>query len=376
MKLITFPGQGTTISVPVLKAVIRNKSKEFQKILNSNSHSNSLLQYIFDNPSSPGSMAVCSNFYYQLYHNDQIAKGRGKDDKLLLLGHSLGELSCLSLNSLFSIKDLFNIANYRNELMVNITEKYLIAHKLNHSTKFEMWALSSPKAENLPSEISQLLSRTNSFNSPHKSVSIANANSVKQCVVTGLIEDLESLRTELHAKFPRLRITELTNPNNIAFHNNNVLRPIQEPLYDFIWNILKNNETHTLSELNYPILANLDGSISQYVHHAIERFVKSSSNTVQFTKCYDTINYYSNLENEETSSIIDEAVCFGPGNVIYNLIKRNCTGLKPYEYNSLDTIEKFNLIKENGGGEKVEQVEAQVEEQTLEETENSNINNI
>ena len=331
MRLVTFPGQGTPISIPVLKSVIRNKGKEFQSVLdNSGEKSHDLLQFIFKNPSSPGSIAACSNLYYQLYKTTET-----RPEKSVLPGHSLGELVCLSANNLFSLKDLFDIANYRNELMVQCTENYLHAHRISRSSLFEMWALSSPRATNLPEEVNRLLSTL-----PNGTVSIANANSVKQCVVTGLVEDLESLRTELHSQFPLLRITELTNPFNIPFHNRTVLRPLQERLYDYIWKILKKNKTHTLTELDYPIIANLDGKVSFLVRHALEKFVKCSSNTVQFTMCYDAINY-------DLSDDVNEAVCIGPGNVIYNLIRRNCPQLKTFEYSSLTTIEKFHDAHSN-----------------------------
>ncbi|CAI2027879.1 hypothetical protein SEUBUCD646_0H02570 [Saccharomyces eubayanus] len=357
MKLLTFPGQGTSISISILKAIIRNKSKEFQTILSQNGkESNDLLQYIFQNPSSPGSIAVCSNLFYQLYQilsypSDSLEHAqrstfkndipsRRDNEQCYLLGHSLGELTCLSVNSLFSLKDLFDIANFRNELMVTSTEKYLVAHNINRSNKFEMWALSSPRATDLPHQVQKLLNSPNLLPSSQNTISVANANSVKQCVVTGLVDDLESLRTELNLRFPRLRITELTNPYNIPFHNSTVLRPVQEPLYDYIWNILKRNGTHTLTELNHPIIGNLDGNISYYIHHALDRFVKCSSKTVQFTMCYDTINSATPVE-------IDKSVCFGPGNVIYNLIKRNCPQVETIEYTSLATIDAYHHTTDN-----------------------------
>lgn len=394
MRLITFPGQGTSISIPVLKALIRNKTKEFDKILEINGPKTfDLLNYIFKNPSSPGSIAVCSNLFYQLYsiinnqnngaqHNQNKTKSNistissslssslaspssinntnTNNLNTFLLGHSLGELTCLSINELFPLNDLFNIANYRNELMVKYTEKYLLAHKLNHSSRFEMWAFSSPKATNLPLQVHTLLQ---SLRSTAPTIAIANVNSIKQCVVTGLIEDLEKLRIESQTRFPSLRITELTNPNNIAFHNNNVLRSIQEPLYDYIWDVLKLNQKNTTTELDYPIIGNLDGRISYMVHHAIERFVRCSSNTVQFTFCYDTINNMienQSIENNDSdisnsindsktksnnsSAFDDISVCMGPGSVIYNLIRRNCN-LKTFEYSSLATINEYhNLI--------------------------------
>lgn len=345
MRLITFPGQGTPISLPILKSIIESKSKQFSKILTRNGpKTNDLLQYIYKNPSSPGSIAVCSNLFYQLYdielnqiYRDLQYTNQMKHDTqdLILLGHSLGELTCLSINQLFSIRDLFNIANYRNELMVKYTEKYLVAHKMNHSTKFEMWALSSPRADDLPNQILTLL---NNIRHTAPTISIANVNSIKQCVVTGVIEDLEKLRIESQIKFPRLRVTELTNPNNLAFHNSTVLRPIQEPLYDYIWDILKLNQNHTTTKLDYPIIGNLDGRISTFVHHAIERFVRCSSTTVKFTECYDTIN--------EVLEIKDGAINMGPSNVIHNLIKRNCD-LDCYEFSSLDTVNNFNQLEMN-----------------------------
>lgn len=383
MRLITFPGQGTSISIPILKALIRNKSKEFDIILKNNGPKTyDLLTFIFKNPSSPGSIAVCSNLFYQLYSiisnnstsnsiistptttittatTSNIKKVLPIDTNNLdtfLLGHSLGELTCLSINELFTLNDLFNIANYRNELMVKYTEKYLLAHKLNHSSRFEMWAFSSPKATNLPLQVHTLLQ---SLRSTAPTISIANVNSIKQCVVTGLIEDLEKLRIESQTRFPSLRITELTNPHNIAFHNNTVLRSIQEPLYDYIWDVLKLNQKNTTTELDYPIIANLDGRISYMVHHAIERFVRCSSNTVQFTFCYDTINGIvdnqlltdnedeesTNIDNNNDANLKNIGVCMGPGSVIYNLIRRNCN-LKSFEYSSLATINEYhNLIQ-------------------------------
>lgn len=338
MRLITFPGQGTPIPVGVLRSVVSQYQVEFEKVLERCGHrSIDLLKFTYANPTNPGSIAICSQLYYELYQ--QLAK----PCKKVLLGHSLGELSCLGANGLFSLNDLFDLANRRNELMVQYTRQYLLARRGQGSARFEMWALSSPKARNLPQDVKRVLQTL-----PTTTVCVANANSVKQCVVTGLSADLESLRTELQLQIPKLRISELTNPDGIPFHNSTVLRPIQEPLYDAIWDVLKRNATNSRTTLDAPIVANLDGRISYYVHHAIERFVKSSSNTVQFTSCYDTINGLQeiSLETEpregEDSPYFDSAVCMGPGNVVYNLVKRNCPLVPPFEYSSVATIAKYH----------------------------------
>lgn len=108
MRLLTFPGQGTSISIPVLKALIRNKQTEFNKIIEANGpKTNELINYIFRNPSSPGSIAVCSNLFYQLYNILERQDLRKRSEDYLLMGHSLGELTCLSVNGLFTLRDLF-----------------------------------------------------------------------------------------------------------------------------------------------------------------------------------------------------------------------------------------------------------------------------
>lgn len=313
MKLCTFPGQGTPISVPTLRSVVSQRAVQCPE---------SLLRYVYSKPSNPGSIAVSSAIFYQLCSGNAEFHQRQQ----LLLGHSLGELMCLWANGLFGIENLFQIANYRNDLMVECTKRYLQARGI--SQRFALWALSSPRARHLPKEVEQLLQELQL-----SSVSIANANSVKQCVVTGLVSELESLRIELHLKFPRLRITELTNPDGIPFHNSAVLRPTQEPLYDFIWKIMKENGTNLNMQLEHPILCNLDGQLSTVAHRALEKFVRCSSNTVQFTKCYDTIN-------DDMIDEIDEAVCMGPGSVVYNLVRRNCK-IDAWEFDSLDSINKY-----------------------------------
>lgn len=82
------------------------------------------------------------------------------------------------------------------------------------------------------------------------------------------------------------------------------------------------------------IIANLDGGVSRFVHHALEKFIKCSSNTVEFTKCYETIN--------NKAFNVTDSVCIGPGNVIFNLVRRNCPDVVPFEYSSLTTVNLFH----------------------------------
>ena len=131
MKLITFPGQCASVSLSVLDSL----SRQFRYFL----EDKSLIDYIARNPLNPGSIVVCSNLFYQLYNS---RKNKVPDGKLtFLLGHSLGGLTCLSVNNLYDLTDLFSIANYRNDAMIKCTKAYLKQHKWNEV--FEMWTITS-----------------------------------------------------------------------------------------------------------------------------------------------------------------------------------------------------------------------------------------
>ena len=356
MRLITFPGQGKPVAVPVLQELISSKSKQFQKIVSADPTTEKLLSYITENPSSPGSIAVCSNIFYRLFEAlcDEQSTGSPSTRATphILLGHSLGELTCLSVNKLFRPTDLLNIANYRNDLMIKYTEEYCKTHKF--SSKFEMHAVTSPSSS--PTTLSTVLTNlVDSLKPTAPTLNIANINSSKQCVITAQPNDIDKLKTKINSlpnNGGRLRITKLSNPYGIPFHNNEILKPVQEPLYDYIWDTLRENNTHTKLKLDYPIISNLDGTLTSEVHTAIEKFVQCTSNTVQFTKCCDTVCHHviaetdpigRNTSDEGSVGSSDSiAVCMGPGEVIYGLLKRNCKVMKCYPYSSLDSVNKFH----------------------------------
>lgn len=274
MKLYTFPGQGSSINPLNLGRWVSNY-KKFQN--------NPLLPFIKSNLNNPGSIVACS---YLLWDSQQIG-----DESKVFLGHSLGELSALNSNTpLVSVDDLFEIANFRHRLMEKAT---------SDNNKYGMWAVLSPKSNDIRQELVL-----------HGSLLLANDNSKTQCVITGLISDLSLLKLPDRAK-----IIELVNPHGIPFHNNAVLNSIQGPLYDFIWEKMKKNNTHSLNSLNHPLISNINGEITEKVHEALENFVKSSTNIVEFRKCCETVN---RLE-------IDEALHIGPSSSTGKLVSKNCT---------------------------------------------------
>ena len=50
----------------------------------------------------------------------------------------------------------------------------------------------------------------------------------------------------------------------------------------------------------------------------------------------------NNSDEGSVGSSDSIAVCMGPGEVIYGLLKRNCEVMKCYPYSSLDSINKFH----------------------------------
>lgn len=319
MRVFTFPGQGTPINLNVFQSYLSQTAPVFLKVFHDPKRRD-LVRFIDANPANPGSISAVSNMLYRLYQLKHPGTQQQQEQKILL-GHSLGELSCLSAgNSLFSLQDTFDIANYRNKLMVEATKNYLQRNRFNDS--FQMWAVSSPSSKSLRQELDALLP---SF---PQDVAIANDNSEKQCVLTGLQHSLETLRPELQTRFRRVKVKKLTNPESIPFHNNAVLRPIQEPLYDYLSEKVKERGMHTTQLLNYAIVTNLKGELTDKIDVALENFVKCSSNTVEFVSCCETLK----------KNGVTHAINIGPGTVLSGLLRRNYGEISQIDYDEVDKI--------------------------------------
>lgn len=300
--LLSFPGQGRKIALERLEYWSGN-IKSFQKVCDGD-----LIQHFSESLEQPGTIAGCSNLLYQEWREEHRETA-----EVVAVGHSLGELNALNASvggEAWKLADVMRIAQHRNELMVQMTQRYLEKNDIRNDV-FELWAATNVRAASLREELGPLLRESG--------VQLANDNSAKQCVLTGLSKDLQRLGDELKSQCrSKYRLTKLNNPSCIPFHNNAVLRPLQEPLYDYIWSNLKDSGKHHLmgERLHHPIVCNIDGKLTERFDSALENFVKGSTNVVNFVDCCNTI---SKLE-------ITSACHFGPGDSIGKLVERNCKG--------------------------------------------------
>lgn len=314
MKVITFPGQGTPVALNVFRSYLAEGSSAFRAVFRDSGRIG-VTRTIEQRPADPVSIAACSFLLFDLYRRSR----KNNAEELLFLGHSLGELGCLGAgNRLFGLSETMKIASLRNKLMINAAG----------GNKYELWAISAPRSQNLECELQPLLRVTD--------VNLANVNSRMQCVVTvpqGYTTDSKGTpqwAAELALQVPRCRIQRLENPFHIPFHNRNILQGIEEPLLDHMWQKLKSQGLHTKRELEHPIISNLNGKRITDVDKALESFAKSSCNVVNFVACCDTLN----------SLGVSKAVHIGPGEVIGKLMHRNCKLEKSQEWNTVEDITK------------------------------------
>ncbi|CUS20434.1 LAQU0S01e06502g1_1 [Lachancea quebecensis] len=314
MKVITFPGQGTPVALNVFRSYLAERSSAFRAVFWDRGRID-VARTIEQRPADPASIAACSFLLFDLYRRSP----KGSAEEILFLGHSLGELGCLGAgNRLFGLPETMEIAHLRNELMVNAAG----------GRKFELWAISAPRSENLERELQPWLRVADA--------SLANVNSRVQCVVTVPQDPTADRKTtpqwaaDLALQVPRCRIQRLENPYNIPFHNREILQSIEEPLLDFMWQKLKSQGLHTSRELEHPIISNLNGKRITGVEEALESFAKSSCNIVNFVACCDTLK----------SLGVSKAVHIGPGGVIGKLMRRNCKLEKSQEWDAIEDVVK------------------------------------
>ncbi|SCU89513.1 LAFA_0E18690g1_1 [Lachancea sp. 'fantastica'] len=300
-RLVTFPGQGSPVLGHVLNKYLAQRSQIFSFNRSGGlTDLGTLVAQIEQKPADPASIAACSFLLYRAFtENKQNLKKDTSSGETVFLGHSLGELSCLGAgNELFTLHQSMQIATYRNKLMLQAAG----------ALEYGMWAISVPRARDLVGEIRNCIPI-------ESSLALANVNTAQQCVVTGEEKDFELWEPSLrHAISGRCKITRLGNPYGIPFHNERVLAPIDEPLLEYMWQILKSQGLGSQKLLNHEVISNYTGKRVRSVSEALESFAKSSCNVVEFVKCCEKVNQLN----------ITEAVHIGPGTHIAKLVARNC----------------------------------------------------
>ncbi|KAL6941727.1 hypothetical protein ACO0RG_002865 [Hanseniaspora osmophila] len=312
-RLVTFHGQGSII--------------DFSKVAFNNHNIKHLYEtqyktYCEQFPNLPQSLVILSHLLYK----DLVSSGKlnpqHEETETIFLGHSLGELqSFVNGNDLISLKDAIDIANYRHLLMKQQVAKYQTFLESSHtpntaSNEMQMVALLLTKKFNLanPDYISSLQTH---LAQEYQTLAVSNINTESSVVISGTKQELDKFLSSSTAQ-PNFNVPKkykmLENPDKIAFHNNKILKHLQEPLYDYIWNKLKDNKTHTVSLLNNKVITNYQGKLVSQKDDLLENFVLQSCNTVQFTKCCKTVE----------NSNIDEFTHVGPvSSVLQKMLQRN-----------------------------------------------------
>ncbi|CEP64070.1 [acyl-carrier-protein] S-malonyltransferase LALA0_S10e01596g [Lachancea lanzarotensis] len=303
-RLVTFPGQGSPVLGNVLSKYLAQRSQviSFDRCGGWTEVSKVAAQ-IERKPTDPASIAACSYLLYHSFLEDTKIVNKEPCSSIIFLGHSLGELSCLGAgNELFTLHQSMKIATYRNKLMLHAAG----------ASKYGMWAVSVPRARDLAREIRNCLPE-------ESSLALANINTAQQCVVTGTGTDFERWESLLRQAISgRCKITQLENPFGIPFHNRRVLASIEEPLLNFMWQMLREQGVASQKMLNHEVISNFNGKRVQTVTEALESFAKSSCNVVDFVRCCETVNQLD----------FTEALHIGPGTHVGKLVAKNCRILK------------------------------------------------
>jgi len=217
-----------------------------------------------------------------------------------MLGHSLGEYSALTAANIISIKDSAKLLKIRGDLMNNAVEP-------NTSGMAALIGLDHKS-------INQIILKEN------LNIEIANDNSPKQVVISGLNEDISLSENLLISKgvkkFVKLNVSS-------AFHSKYMLEA-QERLNLHIDNV-------NLNTSNISIISNFNASINNKNSEIIKCLKNQMSNTVCWTESIQE------LEKTGDKNIIE----IGPGKVLSGLIKRID---KDFNIVSIDNINKLNEI--------------------------------
>ena len=218
-----------------------------------------------------------------------------------LLGHSLGEYSALVANNSMNIAQASILIKRRGELMHSSIEPNISG----------MAAIIGKNA----SSVDEIIKKNN------LDVVIANDNSPKQVVVSGLIEAINNSENV----FSQNGVKKYIKLNVSAAFHSKFMNDAQNKLNDEIDKISFNNKI-------IPIISNYDANINSEVDKVIFALKNQMSNKVNWTKSIKT------LEGTD----IDQIIEIGPGKVLSGLISRITNKFDIKSIDKIKDLEKFN----------------------------------
>lgn len=199
------------------------------------------------------------------YLKNEIAKMDGMDLMSradYMIGHSLGEISCLVLQNAITLEKGLQIGYKRGEMMQKFVDS-------QHS-KYGMYAVvfKSQYYKTIVDELTKL------------DVNIANYNTYSQVVVSGEKRDLDDkmdqVRKQMIGRGIRFRTVDLHV--SIPFHNP-LLRQLEGELHRAF--------SKLGGDLAVPMISNLDGQVERDLAGEINKIIGVTSRPVQFSKCLE-----------------------------------------------------------------------------------------
>ncbi len=306
MTAIIFPGQGSQylnmsmdfnesfeVANKVFQEIEDSTKINIRQIISKN-QSDSLNQTNFTQISIfAASMAIYKTLLNQI--------GQEILNPKFLLGHSLGEYSALVANNSMNIAQASILIKRRGELMHSSIEPNISG----------MAAIIGKNA----SSVDEIIKKNN------LDVVIANDNSPKQVVVSGLIEAINNSENV----FSQNGVKKYIKLNVSAAFHSKFMNDAQNKLNDEIDKISFKNKI-------IPIISNYDANINSEIDKVIFALKNQMSNKVNWTKSIKT------LEGTD----IDQIIEIGPGKVLSGLISRITNKFDIKSIDKIKDLEKLN----------------------------------
>ena len=242
-----------------------------------------------------------------------IEKYKANIDKLNIqgvIGHSLGEYSALCVAKYLSFEEMIKFLQKRGQAMYDCAKE-----------NTGMCAIIGCDKETIQTSINSVSA---------KCLVIANTNSKEQIVVSGYLDDIKKLKTELSTKAKRMIDLSVSG----AFHSP-LMKTAQDSLQDDIASL-------KLLPSNIAILQNYSCKFETDIK-TIQQNLKQ-----QITS---PILFYENIQTAIQNGF-DTFIEIGPKNVLSSLVKRclsveQLNNVNIYKIENLDDINNFQMFLNN-----------------------------
>ncbi|ODV74962.1 [acyl-carrier-protein] S-malonyltransferase [Cyberlindnera jadinii NRRL Y-1542] len=258
-RVITFPGQGQLIQPALLGQLepFHNRSKiSIPKVLRDRLFQGDPLEFLRSSANLQPSVVYTSLLILEL-----IASNGKPLEGSYLMGHSLGELTCLIANGVIPSELGIHMAHSRGKFMEECCPD---------KNKYGMTAFIFKHAQGNLEIIKDRVSQ-------YSSLAIANFNCDTQCVVSGELDELatltKQLKSDIKAKGTKLQV-------QLPFHNE-ILADAKRRFRELISTQCDIDKD---KKLELPIVSNLTGELSFTHGEALDNFLEDFTRPVLFSK--------------------------------------------------------------------------------------------